>query len=49
MAKTKLSAANLSSKEWIITMVLSISPLIVHEIIVFIKFLKKKLSKKEND
>lgn len=42
------NTANLDYKEWIITMVLSISPLLVHELVVFIKFLHKIFSKKEN-
>lgn len=36
------STYNLSSSEWIITACLSILPLVVHEIVVLIKFIKKK-------
>lgn len=38
--------ANLDVKEWIITMALSISPLLIHEIVIFVKFLKQRIIKK---
>jgi Ca2+-transporting ATPase len=42
------STTALSWQEWLITVALSVSPLIAHEIIVFVKFLMKKFNKKEN-
>ncbi len=39
------NTANLSSNEWIITLLLSISPLFIHEVVIFIKFLKRRFAK----
>ena len=39
------STTALSWEEWLITVALSLTPLIVHEIVVFVKFIKKKVSK----
>ena len=39
------STSNLSWQEWLITVLLSISPLLVHEIIIFVKWIIKKVKK----
>ncbi|MBQ9266131.1 MAG: cation-translocating P-type ATPase [Bacilli bacterium] len=42
------STTALSWQEWLITIALSVSPLLIHEVVIFVKFLIRKFSKKEN-
>jgi Ca2+-transporting ATPase len=42
------STTALSWQEWLITIALSVSPLFIHEVVIFLKFLIRKFSKKEN-
>ena len=42
---TVFNTANLDWQEWLITAAMALIPLILHEIIVFIRFIKKKINK----
>ena len=41
------NTANLSWQEWLVTLALSISPLVVHEIVVLYKMIHNLISQKE--
>ena len=46
--RTVFSTANLEPMEWLITAVCSFAPLIWHEIVVLVKFIKRKATKAKN-